>query len=215
MSTLLFIPNDPTIDAIGFDCTLLEDFVLPTEATRAPVARGAQITDHIRLGIEAISAEAIVTNSPIETTFYGVGRDRTLTIFDILGAPVTIQTFEAPPGLDLVRAMVDRLKKLRAARSLVTVVTSAYELENAVISSIQMTRGSGDIGIGRFRFTAEAIKVVSSATVTAPRPKEPKGKGKASAGKAPATEADPSKAPAKDDRSSAQIVWDTLAAIKL
>lgn len=134
--------------AIEFDATLSETHVGNAEVTRHPVEVGSDISDHVRRLPEQVTLNGIVTNTPI------------LFLASLRESPRRAE--EA----------YEKIKELKDAGALVSVVTSLREYANMAITGFSVTR---DARTGQvLNATVDFTEVLTAAlqTVDVPEPAE-------------------------------------------
>lgn len=131
---MIFIAGYP------IDAALSEDHNLSNEITSDPVEGGSDVTDNARVLPDEVSYDCIVSDRPrgLVAAARSSGGQFTTT----------------SPSIDAYR----RMRELRAARTLVTVVDSFGQRDNMMVASVTITRKAE--GGRALRFTLKLKQVV-------------------------------------------------------
>jgi hypothetical protein len=140
------------LGALELDSALRETHTLEAEATKNPVEEGFAVTDHLQLQPRTYQLDGVVSNTPI------VPVNKTTERFEM-----------GQPG----RAFIawEELKRMRAQRELVTIVTELEKYDNMLMTSLVVPRGNqGEL----LEFTASfrQLTIVRTQTVQLPKLKK-------------------------------------------
>lgn len=152
--TILWQQTATTIGELVLDATLTESHRATAEATSNPVEDGMTVSDHLVLKPDEVTIEGFITNTPFSR-----------------GTPVS-----APAGQPgRAASAYETLRRLRTAKQLVSLVTSAGKYDNMVMTSFTVPR---EPRVGEsLRFSAEFRELVIVRTQTRRLPKTAKPRG--------------------------------------
>lgn len=170
----IFLQDNP-LDVLEFDAILSEAHQGDATITDHPVEEGSDISDHVRVEPESLTANVMVTNHPII-----VGR--------------TLRAQPSIRGGDPNSRAEDAygfLKELKDGAKVVGFSTTLRDYDNMLISSLGITRDATSGNIADMTLTIRQIKIANTETVEAPEPTNPSRKNKTNLGKKPKTEATP------------------------
>lgn len=192
---LLIIPA--TLDSVAFDATIQESHASTATIPTHPVEQGADIADHVRVGLDQFTAEAFVTNTPIDvpdTQMDGVTGGVSGMDLDVPAPPLSLPI--AIPGagaigaalgiknpapqqranvlnfsgdFDRVTAVYTALQAIVEAAELCEIATGLRYYSNMVISQLTAPRNAESGGGVTFSFQATQIRIVETKTVAAPK----------------------------------------------
>jgi hypothetical protein len=181
MSTVYLLPDDPTLDAVGFDATTGENHDEASTVTENPIESGRSVVDHIIHEPRTFTCEVTVVERGIRSDFYGNAslQPNVVKIPNYLGYGVVLQSVVKVNALlwapgKRVLEMQDRLTALRLAGATMTILTSTREYESMILTNVGMPRGPLEGNIGKFALSFRELVTVETATVAAPVPKEPR-----------------------------------------
>jgi hypothetical protein len=155
----IFFPRLDKVNAIEFDVVVSEAHDAEVEVTEHPVEQGANITDHARVKAEAVTLDALVSNTPLADS---------LRLEN--GQPKEFP-WQAPGRAQDIYL---QLRDLKDARQLVTVATQRGTYTNMVITrlSVPVTVETGEAL--RFTITLKQVRLVSTSTVKTQMPQKQK-----------------------------------------
>lgn len=183
MSTVYILPDDDAQPIIAFHVTMNESHKGETTLADQPVEDGSVITDHLIHAPVQFEFDAIVTNTPIGSTF----DEQAVDVSKKISVPIALPNGEILPyqqeilGRSLDREAnrpqetYDALTRLRLSGATCTVITSLREYTSMVLISESGERPPMSAGRVQFHCVLRQIVVVATETVSAPQPKEPRG----------------------------------------
>jgi hypothetical protein len=173
--TLLSKPTPTTIDDLPLDATISVSFAGDVDATEHPVEEGAAIIDHARPKAETVTIEGVISNTPISS-------DQQTRRIESQGF-----LFEAASGDEAPRGQPGyaedafvRLRALKDAGRLVSIVTQTATYENMLLTSLRETKNAQSGDAFRFSATFKRVRLVrnQTRTVTIPSARGKKNLGK-------------------------------------
>lgn len=142
------------IGGIRVDASVRENHGLDGVLTDHPVERGIDITDHYRVNPRVLTIEAVVSNTPINSS-YPIG-----TTIDAVKA---IATGDDQPAANAW----GQIENLFTKAEIITIETSFKTYENMVLTSFSTAREPAGIDGMRFSITARELRIVDTQTVEA------------------------------------------------
>jgi hypothetical protein len=189
--------KDGSIGRVQFDAWIRSDHESSGELTDRAVERGADIADHYRPGLDRVSWEAEVTNTPItvpETQMDGVAGAVDTATFEVAsitmlrgatgGQPaewarrsqqVGAQVLRFERAFDRPRAVYEELRALVAEGTRIHIVTKLRDYEDMVI--LRLSSPEEARGAVTFTFEARQILTAETKTVEAPLPWRSRSRG--------------------------------------
>lgn len=228
MSTVLLTWEDDSGDtiAVRFDVVTSENHEGTQTVTDYPVEEGVDATDHARPGLDTLSIEGLVSNTPLYSN-PGVEKlgdfapseldlpdgpgPRNLT--GLVSAGISALTggakaksatvLQQTEFKDRVRATYEALQDARTKSRMLRVETSLREYENMLALRVATPRTAEDGKSAKFQVDLREVRTVKLKTVDAPIPAEPRGAIAKALG---------SKTTKKDDEQTAEQKRKSLAA---
>jgi hypothetical protein len=184
------------IQAIEIDATTNETHEASAEVTEHPVERGADISDHARKNLDAITLQVVVSNQPIRqpgTQMDGVqSEQRGLEISDpttgLVLATANVLAFDGE--FDRVRTVYGELLRLMEESVVVGIITSLREYENMLLRRVSPIREASTGDSLRCTVEATEVRIVDSEVVDVPDPEETRGRDARNRGRRNNEEAD-------------------------
>lgn len=175
----LVFRNGPTkIDSVELDVVITESHVGAVSVTEHPVEQGANISDHAQEKPDMLTMTAIVSNTPISRT------KQTRIIDTGLGQFVSNVPADQVQGVaGYAEAAYARLRELKSARNLITVVTNLRVYTSMIIENLTVPRDSNTGDALSFSVQLKQVIVVRNKVTRTVASKDPKAQPKAKAGK--------------------------------
>lgn len=177
---LLYRQAKTRLGALELDAALRETHTFETKATENPVEEGFAVTDHLQLQPRTYQVEGVVSNTPI-TSILTTG-----TRYEV-GQPG--RAFNA----------WEELKRMRARRELVTLVTELEKYDNMLMTSLVVPRESKQGEVLEFSASFRELIIVRTQTVQAPKLKTKVKQGQVAKKPEP-----------KAERPENSFLWDVL-----
>ncbi len=199
------------LDSLTFDSTLREVFTSSGTLSEHSLETGATISDHVRHAPDRVSLECFVSDSPpfvpaslmdgiqgsVQRLDLAMGKRRELAEGSRNGRAARYRTksetqktevlkFDQAPGR--VRRVLDELRRLKDANTLVTGLGLEVEIDEMLIQSISAPKAVEDGESITFRIELVSVQFASSEIVAVPEPDEPRGRPTVDAGATAATE---------------------------
>jgi len=173
--------------AIEFDAVMRMNDTSSSTVTSHPVERGVNVNDHVRKNADALTFDAIVTNTPLRvpSTHMGgaVGQTSSVDVsYDAMsGGNVTtrktsasVLSFSAP--FDRIRNVYDEIKNIENNGLTVSVKTTDRigfrDYENMTILNVSVPTDVGDGSSRTFSFQLQELRIVDTRKVKAPSAKK-------------------------------------------
>lgn len=142
------------VNAIVFDSVLSEDWDEPASVTEHPVENGANVADHVRVGLAKVTLKVRVTNEPLDSNQFtdpigGAGQ--------LIALPLSVPTPDQTEFDGVVTASTWQTPPPIAAVAINAVAGIATEAVGALAQKVTEVDPGGN---------ALAAKLVSEATVT-------------------------------------------------
>jgi hypothetical protein len=180
MAELAWLLPDGREQSMLFDATVRDSHESTATITEHPVEEGANISDHIRPGLDRVTLQIVVSNKPVvPPTDHNDGITGSIRSSDLIGADgqvlgqAQVLLFDEP--LARVRSVYEELLNLKNTGTAVRVLTSLREYEDMGMLRVSPVReaASGDSLVATVEF--QQVRVVSSEVVAAPEPRETRG----------------------------------------
>lgn len=195
MEILYEVPGE--VRVVVFDATVRENHGVSAVATEHPVARGANISDHVRPERRRLSAECHVTNTPLRSPnvdgasgeisalelsttrrqFSRYAKAKSGGGVDLAETEETAQTVQAnvlqfSTDFDRVQTVYDLLDLLCTTGTEITVVTSLRQYDSMVIVDVGAPRDAGSRNAVLFTLEMVEISFAEMELVGTPEPLE-------------------------------------------
>lgn len=146
---LVYRQQKTKLGVLELDAALSETHTLEAEATKNPVEEGFAVTDHLQLQPRTYQVQGVVSNTPI-----------------VLAESATERYEMGQPGRGF--SAYEELKRMRARRELVTLVTELEKYDNMLMTSLIVPRGNqGEVL--EFQASFRELVIVRTQTVTLPK----------------------------------------------
>jgi len=157
--------------AITLDGSASERYVSDASATEHPVELGADISDHVKVGLRQVTIEAVVSAHPGPSSAANVTLD----------PPYGFRDWENAAA-DRPNSVRQQLEQLKASGTEVEIETPVGLYESMLILGIEESR-TADSGDGlRATITAREFRRVATEEVDAPAPRVERGRRTADSG---------------------------------
>lgn len=204
---------------IEFDSTILHFDVVTTETaehtatvTEHPVESGSDIADHVRDGLDTVTLEVMVSNTPtadmngmyggtiesVELKVPKFERPTPMTPGGLMSAgidavkgllsteePWKAQVLKFPAKFNAVKDVLSMLDEWKKAGVVGSVITGWKLYPSVVITRVSPSRNSSTGDAATFSIEFKEIRVVESKMITAPVPTEARGQIKRPKGRQP------------------------------
>lgn len=148
------------IGQVTVDACLTENHGLEAALTEHPVEDGSTISDHYKIAPRAVTIEAIVSGTPIETGFPG--------------ATAIASISALANGDDPVMMAWNEIESYFTGAALVDIATKYKTYKKMMLQSFGVVRDAPNGQSLRFTCTARELKIVQVSTVAAIQIAEPK-----------------------------------------
>ena len=165
---------DYTFASIILDGSASERYVSDASATEHPVELGADISDHVKIGLRQVTIEAVVSAHPGPSSAANVTLD----------PPYGFRDWENAAA-DRPNSVRQQLEQLKASGTEVEIETPVGLYESMLILGVEESR-TADSGDGlRATITAREFRRVATEEVDAPAPRVERGRRPADTGTQP------------------------------
>ena len=177
--------------ALSLDVGESEGYELGAAVTSHPVETGFNISDGVRPTPPTFNLTGMVTNSPIvvpNTQMGGVtGSVGPVQIALPSGKSFTATALVFSGPFDRVLACDALLQGLVENGTLVSILTTLRQIDNAVVTSYKVDRNATTGNSIPVSLTFQVLRIVSTQSVTVPAPRQRRGRGQNARGGQPAT----------------------------
>jgi hypothetical protein len=166
------------IGVVELDASLSESHESVVAATKHPVERGSQITDHLRPEPVTLTIEGIVSNTPIS-------RKQQVRAVAFGGSEFASTSVAASPyGVPgYAEEAFAKLREFQERGELLTVVTSLHTYENMALTKLTVPRDRSTGDALRFTATLEEIRFAENKTTSIVTPADPRAASKVKLGR--------------------------------
>ena len=181
MASITWTGSDGAEKSLEFDATISDSHSSNAEITEHPIEDGANVSDHIRPGLDRVSLRIVISDNPIATPGdHATGATGTMGTVDLVGADgvksgeARVLTFDG--FLFRAKWVYEELLTLMSMGAPVGVITSLRDYESMAIESVNPLR---DVESGNALFATvefKQVRVVTSQVVAAPEPREERGR---------------------------------------
>lgn len=178
-ASLVFRDGPTKIESVEVDCSITEQHSGEVEVTEHPVEEGFNVSDHARPKPDALTMDAIVSNTPINRT----QRKRVVQAFGFQFETSTLSD-QRQGVASYAEAAYAKLRDLKDAGKVITVVTNLRTYDSMIITSLSVPRDARSGDALRFSIAFRQIRVVRNKSTRKVVAKDPKAQPKTKAGRA-------------------------------
>lgn len=207
-----YLTWDDGNSSLYFDLTVAEKIESTLMVTDHPVEDGPDISDNAKMEIDKFSLRMFVSSVPLvdQNNWFGgttqvqydvdlppaigiaaLGQAISNAVVGQQGTQVQMLQWNAP--IDAVQATLQQLQNLQTSKTLLQVVTSKRNYQNALLAKVTLDRTAQEGSGGSFSLEFKQLRVVTLAFTNSPLPAQPRGAPPVSKGSKTTTKQDPQK----------------------